>query len=461
LPQENAGRLVNCYAEPWGEDGGKAVYYRAAGVDTYRALSGPTTTGVFRGAILVGNILYCVFGTQLWTLIAGVFTLVGSVAGTDKVFFARNFAPTPDIVLVCQAGAFIVTVSSIAVYPDIDVGSPTCVIGHLGFFIFGYGDGTMLSSDINSTNINTLNAADTTTNPDGIIQIISYSGWVYVMGTATVEVWGEPINGTGFPLTRSGYNFTPGIINSHAVAGFEPEFGQAPIYVGSDHSIRQISGYDPVDISTPELRRKVHAVSQNTDITAMVYVIDGTQFWQVNGGTTFSWVFNCANAKWHERTSYLLYYSRLTGSVFAFDTWLCGDTKANGRFLEISSAFAKEIDDPFIPIIESLPVDNFPINTACPRADFEFTTGVGDAQGHDPDETNPYAEVAWSNDGGTSWNGPRLVPLGRQSKSLTKITVWRTGLSGPQGRKWRVSVPSAIHMGFLGGNMTALPTGYP
>jgi hypothetical protein len=462
-PQENEGRLINCYAEPAGDDGSKAIYYRSAGVNTYLATTGPTTTGVFRGAILVGSILYCVFGTQVWTFTAGVFNLVGTVAGTDNVFFARNFAsPNPNIVLVCQAGAFVVTTISITAYPDIDVGSPTCVVGHQGFIIFGYGDGTMLSTDINSTNINTLNAAATTTNPDGIVQIISYSGWVYVMGTATVEVWGEPINGTGFPLTRSGFNFTPGILNDHAVAGFEPEFGQPPIYVGSDYTVRQINGYTPTDISPPELRRLIKiSVDSNNNIIAFVYVIDGTPFCQIDDNTVFSWVYDGANGNWHERQSYLLTYSRLTGSIPAFQTWLVGDTKANGRFLEIASKYRKEINDPLIATLESVDVAGFPINVGVPRADFEFTTGVGNAQGHDPDETNPQVIVYWSDNSGVVWKGPRFVPLGRQSNSLVKATVWRTGLSGPQGRRWKLDVPAAVHMGFVGGNMTALPIQYP
>jgi hypothetical protein len=31
-------------------------------------------------------------------------------------------------------------------------------------------------------------------------------------------------------------------------------------------------------------------------------------------------------------------------------------------------------------------------------------------------------------------------------------------MTGPQGRRWRLAVPSDVHLGFIGGNMTALFT---
>jgi hypothetical protein len=189
----------------------------------------------------------------------------------------------------------------------------------------------------------------------------------------------------------------------------------------------------------------------------MCYVSDGVPFWQVSS-PTFSWVFNLNNSKWHERKSYLQQRSRFTGSVFAFGLWLAGDTEANGRMLQITSAAAKEIDDPLIPELESLPVEDFPINMICYRADFEFTPGAGLADGHDPDETNPFAEVSWSNDGGLTYLAPVFRPIGRQGKTNNWVTVFRTGITGPQGRRWRIAVPAAVHFGITGGRMTARPT---
>jgi hypothetical protein len=294
-----------------------------------------------------------------------------------------------------------------------------------------------------------------------VIQLVSYNGYLYVMGNSTIETWGPPINPTGFPLSRQGFNMTPGLINHHAIAGFEPEFGQPPLYVASDYTVRQLQTSQPIDVSPPQLQRLIKGAT--ADLEALVYVSDGVPFFQISNDE-FTWVLclepDIGKSRWHERKSYLSTRSRLTGSVFAFNTWLCGDTLAQGRMLEIDSTVYKEVDQPFIPEIESLPVEDFPAFVTVYRADFEFTTGVGIIDGHDPDQTNPYAEVSWSNDGGITWSNPRFRELGRQQKSLRRITVRRTGMSGPQGRRWRLAVPSAVHFGLVGGgsNMTAFFT---
>ena len=354
-PHEGAGRLINCFAEPRGD--GSVVHHRSPGVSQYGAevvqnwhfwglgliwYNAPELTvlptGVFRGGIFVDNTLYVVLGNSLYTIIlGGAFTKIGTVGGTDKVFFGRNNrAPVPDIALVANGTAYIVTTSSIAPYPDSDVGSPTCVVGHDGYLIFGYGNGDMLSTDINTHgSINSLTLGRAESNPDGVIQLVSYQGQLYVMGSATVEIWGYPVNDApNFPLNRIGYNITPGLITAHAVTGFQPEFGQGLIYVASDHTVRWIAdAATATPISTPDLDRLIRAAGSNlavevsnTNLEAMCYVSNGVPFVEISG-PDWTWVFNCKNGQqgWHERQSYLMDKSRLTGSVFAFDRWLCGD----------------------------------------------------------------------------------------------------------------------------------------
>ena len=476
-PPENSGRLFNCYAEPMGD--GNSVWKRSPGVTQYGAevttdwhfwglgLFGfnvaeaiTLPSGIFRGGIFVSGTLFVVLGESLYTIIeGGAFTKIGAVSGTDRVFLARNNKqPVPDIVLVCEAGAFIITTTSISSYPDADVGSPTCVVGHEGFFMFGYGTGDIIATAINDTTINVVTTSRSDTNPDGIVQLVSYGGYLYSMGSATIEQWGLPLNDSPeFPFNRIGYNNTPGLITHHAVAGYEPEFGQPPLYVGSDHTVRVMSGSEFPIVSPPQLNRLIKGVPSNDTLEAMAYVSDGVPFWQLSS-PDWTWEINVSTGKWTERTSYLLERCRWTGSVFAFDRWMTGDISENGRMLEITSSALKEINDPLIPMLESLPVEDFPAFVAVPRADFEFSSGVGMAGGADPNETNPYAEVSWSDDGGQTFKDPQFRELGRQSKTMRRITVRRCGMSGPQGRRWRIAVPSAVHLGFIGANCTALFT---
>lgn len=414
------------------------------------------TLGSFRGGIQVAQTLYAAWQDNVWTVDEdGVRVEFDALAGDDKIFIARNNAATPDIAVVTDVGPFIINTTAAAVqaYPDPDVGSPTCVAGHEGYFMFGYGDGTIQASDLNSTNLDTLNQASTETNPDGVVEIVSYQGRLFVFGGKTIEIWGDPVNPSGFPLTRIGYNITPGIRAAHCVAGWEPEFGNSPIYIGSDNTVRQIVGYDSVKISPPDLDRLIAAVLpiDEDQLEAICYVTGGHAFWQVNG-PTFSWVYSLNNQKWHERKSYLQDRSNFTRSVNAFDKWLVGSTETSD-LLHVRYDVSTEGSDPLIAQMESLTVTDFPNRVAVHRADFDFTPGIGIASGQDPIEIDPTVLIEWSDDAGQSWKGPWWRSLGQQDETQTRISVLNTGQSGPMGRRWRWTISDPVHVGFKGSSM--------
>lgn len=413
-----------------------------------------TISGSFRGGIQVANTLYGAWTDELYTLTSdGERTLFGTLSGTDQIFMAANNAATPNVAIVCDAGPFLISGASIIAYPDADVNSPSCLCVHEGYFMFGYGDGTIQASDLNSTNLNTLNTASSETNPDGVDNLISYQGQLFVMGSKTIEVWGDPVNTSGFPLTRVGYNIVPGIITPMAVAGWQPEFGNNFIYVGSDASVRQLNGYTPTKISPPELDELIASVVFKNQINCLCYVSRGHAFWQING-PDFSWVYDCNTQKWHERQSYNSNKSVLYSYVPAFDKWLVGSTDSTD-LLEIDFATRTEAGAALTAQMESQNVLDFPNRMRVARADFDFTVGVGDVTGTDPIETDPTVLIEWSNDGGQTWSTPWWRKLGREDVTDQRVTVLNTGLCGPMGRRWRVSVSDPVHFGFLGASMDA------
>ncbi|EJN14753.1 hypothetical protein PMI42_01727, partial [Bradyrhizobium sp. YR681] len=101
-PQEGAGRLINCYAEPLGEPsrptGPAAQVWRGTPGLSQHAITAQTG---YRGGLLVRNLSYEVFkDTALTVDAAGVVNVLGAFPGTKGVSIARNLAGAPDVVAV-------------------------------------------------------------------------------------------------------------------------------------------------------------------------------------------------------------------------------------------------------------------------------------------------------------------------------------------------------------------------
>jgi hypothetical protein len=414
-------------------------------------------TGSFRGGVTPSTAtLYGAWTGEIYTVNpSGEVTLFSTLSGSDMPFFGTNNATNPGIAVVCDAGPFIIntTASAVQSYPDADVNSPSCCCGYLGYLFFGYGDGTMRVSDFNTTSINSLNQARAGTNPDGILNIFGYNGQIFALGKNTVEVWGEPINATGFPLTRVGFNILPGLMAKHAVAGWEPEWGYPPIWVGSDGTVRQLVGYQAKKVSNSDLDRALQAVSFNDigTINAHVYSAGGHAFWQVNLPSE-SWTFHVNEGTWHKRVSQNQTDSRLARSVFFAEKWLVGDTESTD-LMAMDLDTALESTNALTATMESGPAKAFPRQQRINRCDFDFTPGVGIATGTDPIQTDPEALIEVSYDGGRTWPHSWNRKLGKQAKSYRRIFVLNAGLTGDDGVRWRWSVSDPVHLGFLGADM--------
>lgn len=109
-PQESAGRLINCYAEPLGEGGrggpSPQVWRRSAGLSQHAA----TTEQGYRGGLLVNNLSFEAWANNASTVDTnGVVTSLGNLPGTKKISIARDQAgATPDVVAVdLDNGAYV------------------------------------------------------------------------------------------------------------------------------------------------------------------------------------------------------------------------------------------------------------------------------------------------------------------------------------------------------------------
>lgn len=451
-PSEGAGRLINCRAEPIGESGrAAAVLHRVPGL-RINATSDEVT---FRGALLNGATCFAAFdGTVVkFTASGGAVTTVDDLDGADRVFFAKNNKrPTADMVLVCEAGPFVLTSTTVSDLVDADLPSPTDVCFLDGYFFFPIADGRCFNSGLNATTVNSNDFITTEAKADTLYRGIPWNGQLLLCGSSSIEVWANTANATGFPFSRS-VVIQRGLIGKLAIAGHEDGFGKALIFVGDDNRVHRLNGYTPEPVSTPDLDRLIESVSDKTTLEASVHISGGQPIWQLSC-PAWTWEFNLNTEKWNERASYNSPRSRVTQSFNAFGKWLCGDTDS-GNILEIARAVHTETDEPLIAEVWSAPVHKFPNRVRCARADFDFSTGVGIETGIDPNETDPSVEISHSDDGGYSFTNPRLRKLGRQGRPLARVTVFNNGTTGAQGRIWKVRMSDPRHFGLMAGDMAA------
>lgn len=444
--QESGGRIVNGYVEELGEAAAsKVVIRRGPGLLNF----GTSARTGYRGSIVVQNVLYAAFSTKLekWSSSGGASTNVGNLNGTVRGFFAANNNTTPDKVFVDPSGN-IATFTPSAVtnsYPDADLPSVNSVDFLDGYLVFTTGDGRAFATDLNSTSVNALSFGKAEAKPDGLVRVVSWGGRLLFLGNITTEVWTDA-GTTPFPFTRNTV-IPRGLAGPYAISGYEDGFSQGPIWVTDADTVIRLDGYTPVKVSTPDLERKIAAVTDKTTIEATSFMCDGHAFFQLSC-PAWTWVLDISTSQWAEADSYLVARSRRSGAINAFSKWLTGDTQT-GNIQQITSSAYDEVGSPLRLRIESGPVMDFPYGKAVGRADFFFTTGVGIATGHDPDQTDPDVEISYSDDGGLTWSNPILRKLGRQSEPQQLISlVACTGRTSWQGRRWRLDVSAGVYAAF-------------
>lgn len=449
-PSEGAGRLYNAYAAPMG-DGARApaVLHRVPGLTNFAT----TTRSGFRGAIEVDGVLYCAFGTKLEKLddTGGASTNVGTLNGTAKGFFARNNASTPDKWFVDPDGNIAVfTPSSVTnAWPDSDLPSvnSTCCID--GFGVFTTGDGKAFATDLNATSVNALSFGAAEAKPDGLTRAIPWGGRLYLAGPQTIEIWVDQ-GLSPFPFTRA--DVIPiGIAGPYCVTGHEDNFTKGLFIVASDNTVQMTTANAMTKISPPDLDALIEAVADKTTIEMCSYISRGHAFVQVKS-PAWTWIYNVNNGKWYERPSYLASTSRITQAFYSFDKWLCGDDDT-GNIQQITAAAYKEIDNPLICEVWSIPLQDFPQRVAGYSAHFDFAVGVGDAEGEDPIATDPDVEISYSTDGGQTFTAPRLRKLGRQSEGKSRVRINQIKAAGRQGYIFKVRMSSPVHFGLVGGEL--------
>lgn len=461
-PQESAGRLINCRAEPLGDTGSsKVLWRRVPGLTRFSNTSYITP----RGSLLVVNLVYQALKDKLITIdSAGVETLVGTLSGSGRVTFARNNAGTPQVACVTENGAFQLTPVSVVAWADADLPQPNSVCFQDGYFFFTIGDRRCFATGLNAITVDSSCFITVQSrSSDTLLRGIAYKGLLFLFCSSSCEIWNDTANAApAFPYSRMAV-IDRGLIGASAIAGWEDGFGKL-CWVADDNGVYRFDGsLQPEKVSPPDLDALIAAVTDKTTLVAGCYVHSGKSIWHLSS-PDWTWEFNINTEKWNERESFMAgnnttgAYSRgrLDGGINAFGKWLVGDYQT-GDMLYVDDTNYTEVDQPLRMRMESGPVQDFPNRLRVARADFDWATGVGIASGSAPMQTAPQVGISWSNDDGQTWGNPLLRPLGEMGNSKRRVTVLNTGQTTHQGRRWRMDVSDAVYGSFMSATQSADP----
>lgn len=393
-PQEGAGRLINCYAEPLSEPSKPSapapqVWRGSAGLAQHAVTA---QTG-YRGGLLVKNIAYEIFLNRALTVdAAGVVVDLGAFPGSKLVSIARNQAANPDVVAVdVDNGAYALTTAGVPSAPVAYNGGgnlpqPIGVCFQDGYFFFLIADGRCFASALNALTQNALTFITCGAKADVTGQRpIPFSNLLLLFTSGSCEVWQDAANpAPAFPYGRLTILET-GLIQPAAIAGWETGFSEL-LWVAQDHGVYWLTpgSLAPIKVSPPDLERLIEdSVQGGNLLDAGCKISGGKKFWHISS-PTFTWEFNISTKKWNERAS-------LNGGVYgrwrgvgghpAFGRWLVGDT-LSGNILYMEDEEFSENGAFQLFRIESGPVSDFPQSLRIARADFNFVVDVDQAVGN-------------------------------------------------------------------------------
>jgi hypothetical protein len=457
-PQEGSGRMINCMAIKT-EQGSRApiLYKRPAGL---REILNITGNSHCRGGILIGSTLLVVLDQRVYAVtLSGVTfsaTNLGALAGTDTVTIARNNAATPNIVAVCDAGNFnLFTNSAPTAFADADMPALNSITGLNGYLLGTTGSGQIWATGLNGVTV----ASDAFTNaqvkPDGLRRGVAFRGEFFAMGDDSIQVYDET-GDTPFPLVYKNITIPRGICGTNAVAGWEDGWANELGWVGEDNMPYKLVGYTPTPFGNDDVVRAIATAADRTLIEASVHMDGKNAIWSITSPGEWTWHYNFTTGSWHERASYGLDDWRARCSIHAFDRWIVGDD-TTGKLASVDPTYRKEYNDPLIWHLESGDNASFPARIKVPRADFDFTAGVGNAAGEDPIETDPVVMISWSLNGGRDWGNEIRRSLGKQGEGDILVSVNRLGMTKAKGIRFRLRASDPVPVGFMGGQLVGLP----
>ena len=429
--QLTAERLINLYAEKAPDQANSpVVIYGTPGLSRFAIVG----TGPIRATHEMASVLFVVSGVQLFSVdSSGTPTLLGAIAGTGRVHTADNGT---QLVLVNDIGTGFVwdgaTLDTIT-DPDYQLASSCAFLNqYIVFSVKGSGQ-FFWSGILDAKAYDALDFATAESSPDILVEIISSSGLLWMLGEKTVDVFYNSGSSAVFERV-SGAPMEIG-----ATANTVVSLDNSPFWL-SNGIFYRANGYAPVRISTHSIENLIRGW---TGPRAFRYIDEGHRFYVVSFDQGCV-VYDTTTGLWHERETFSV--GRWRGCCYSstYGKHLVGDYLL-GLIYEMD--LETYMDDTFV--LQSRAITPF-INDNGKKIDLGsiqvvFEHGVGLTEGSDPQVI-----LDWTDDGVT-WSNELWRGLGKIGERLAR-TKWNR-LGSFRSRAFRVTISDPVKRIIIGANL--------
>lgn len=445
-PGDSQGDLVNVFAMKKGD---AVEWRRVAGLR--RLTARKAAPRVPRGQRAVGSYMVTAWTDAVEAVdpAGEIVPIVGELVGSLPVTIAANLRQIPEIAIVTDNDAYLASLDTMTVapYPDPlgNLGSVNSVDYYSGYFIFTRGDGTIVASDLQNSEIPDL-SFDTVSSAGGLLRAVNYGETVLLMGHGTIEVWADAAT-SPFPLRRQTV-IPVGLMGQWAVAGGPLVWERGLLFVASDYTVRRMNGYSPEIVSNASVSADIYAARDiPSSLHAQVYAFDEQAIFSLSG-LDWTWELNLTTGAWHRRASRGAEWWRGRSAAKYRDRWYVQDAWNDG-LLEIATGHHDEDGERLIATAVSAALKDFPVSVRIPQVNLDFTVGVG-VPDRPEAEYDPAVMVSWSHDGGASWSNPLARSLGKPGEFKRLVTLRNLGRSTHHGMMLRWQISDPVHITFRG-----------
>ena len=423
LPETYALNLVVAQDPTNAIDG--LMRFQRPGLTSFAQPTANPNRGIYRQEGAISGDFLVVAG-QYWYRVnmAGASTLLGTVAGSDRVQMASLAAKA-----FCVATGLVystdgTTVSSVAM-PD---GRLVQSVEELnGYIILSQKDSARFYWIAPGETVpDPLSYATAERSPSSITGLAVINDTLWIFKPDNIEVW-QPTGDADAPFQRiTGRVFDKGCSARDGISKLDNTL----YWPGTDGNAYRADS-NPVVISddgvSERLRKCVKA-----DIRAWTWTLDGGTYYALNLGAEGTWVFCLPAQKWSRFGSYEYDYWRCHMGATGSENMVIGADSETGELWRLDPTVSN--DDGVV--MEREITGGVPVVGKPERCD-SLTLSVGVGWAPDP-SYEPKLLISWSDNQGATYEDPEIVGLGKTGNYDRDVFLTKLGMMQPPGRLFKI-----------------------